>query len=69
MDGDGPGFVQTGGDDHVAEGPVEPGHLDHVEALVGPVDIPWEHDATRHAKWLCTLTTLSDSTLVTAPQP
>lgn len=41
MDGNGAGFVQTMRDDHVAEGAIESGHLNHVEALVGPVDVPY----------------------------
>ena len=58
MDSDGPGFVQTGRDDHVAEGPVQPGDLDHIEALVRPVDIPWEHNAARLVKWIGMWTTV-----------
>ena len=41
MHGDGARLVQALGDDHVAEGAIEPGHLDDVEALVRPVDVPW----------------------------
>lgn len=36
---DGPRFVQALGDDHVAEGPVQPGHLNHIKALIRPVDV------------------------------
>lgn len=39
MDGYGAGLVQTLGDDHVAEGAIEPRHLYHVKALIGPVDV------------------------------
>lgn len=39
MDSDGPGLVQALGDDHVAEGAIEPGDLDDVKALVRPVDV------------------------------
>lgn len=40
MNGDGAGFVQTVRDDYVAERAIKSGHLDHVEALVCPVDVP-----------------------------
>lgn len=39
VNSDGPGLVQTLGDDHVAERAIEPGDLDDIEALVGPVDV------------------------------
>ena len=45
MDSDGAGLVQALGDHHVAERAVQSGHLDHVEALVRPVDVPWESTA------------------------
>lgn len=39
VDGDGPGLVQTLGDDYVAERAIESGHLNDVKALVRPVDV------------------------------
>lgn len=39
VNSDGPGLVQTLRDDHVAERAIEPGDLDDVKALVGPVDV------------------------------
>lgn len=39
VDSDGPGLIQTLGDDHIAERAIEPGHLDDVKALVRPVDV------------------------------
>lgn len=39
MDGDGTGLVQTLGDHHVAEGAVQSRHLDHIKALIRPVDV------------------------------
>lgn len=39
VDSDGPGLIQTLGDDHVAERAIEPGDLDDIKALVGPVDV------------------------------
>lgn len=41
VDGDGSGLVQALRDDHVAEGAVQPGHFDHVEALIRPVNVPY----------------------------
>lgn len=39
MDSYGSGFVQALGNDNIAEGAVQSGHLDHIKALVGPVNI------------------------------
>lgn len=39
VDSDGPGLVQTLGDDHIAERAIESGDLDDVKALVRPVDV------------------------------
>lgn len=39
MDSDGPGLVQTLGDDHIAERTIEPCDLNDIKALVCPVDI------------------------------
>lgn len=39
MDRDGSWLVQPLRDDDIAEGPVQPGHLDDIEALVRPVDV------------------------------
>ena len=39
MDSDGTGLVQALGNHHVAEGAVQSGHLDHIKALVCPVDV------------------------------
>lgn len=39
VDSDGPGLVQTLGDDHIAERAIEPGDLDDIKALVCPVDV------------------------------
>lgn len=39
VNSDGPGFIQTLGDDHIAERAIEPGDLNDIEALVGPVDV------------------------------
>lgn len=41
MDSDGAGLVQTVRDDYVAEGAVESSHLNHVEALVCPVNVAY----------------------------
>lgn len=42
VDGDGPRLVQALRDHHIAEGAVEPSHLDHVKALICPVDVSCE---------------------------
>lgn len=41
VDGDGARLVQALRDHHVAEGAIEPSHLDHIEALIRPVDVPY----------------------------
>lgn len=40
VDGDGSRFVQTLRDNYVAEGAVQPGNFNHVEALIRPVNVP-----------------------------
>lgn len=50
MDGDGSRFVKTVRDDNVAEGAIKSGHLDHVEALICPVDVPYATQQHHHAK-------------------
>lgn len=42
MDSDGSGFVQALGNDYIAEGAIQPRHLDHVKALVSPVNISYK---------------------------
>jgi len=42
VNSDGPGLVQTLGNDYIAEGAIQPGHLDHVKALVSPVNISYK---------------------------
>lgn len=39
VDSDGTRFVQSLGDHHVAEGAIQSGHLDHIKALVCPVNV------------------------------
>lgn len=39
MDSDGTRLVQALGDHHIAEGAVQSGHLNHIKALVRPVDV------------------------------
>lgn len=39
-------FVQTVRDDHIAEGAVEPGHLDHIKALIRPIDVAYSNKTT-----------------------
>lgn len=41
VDSDGSGFVQALRDDDVAEGAVQPGHFNHVEALIRPVNVSY----------------------------
>lgn len=48
VDSDGAGLVQALGDDHVAEGAVESGHLNHIKALVSPVDVPYGGTEHQH---------------------
>ena len=41
VDSDGSGFVQPLWDDHIAERAIQPGYLDHIKALVSPVDVSY----------------------------
>ena len=42
VDSDGSGLVQALGNDNIAEGAIQPGHLDHIKALISPVNISYE---------------------------
>lgn len=48
VDGDGARLVQALRDHHVAEGAIEAGYLDHVEALIRPVDVSCGGAHSRH---------------------
>ncbi len=39
VDSDGSGLVQALGNDYIAEGAIQPGHLNHIKALISPVNI------------------------------
>lgn len=40
-------FVQTLRDDHIAEGAVESGHLNHIKALISPIDVAYLYKTTQ----------------------
>lgn len=44
MYSDGTRFVQTLRDDHVAERAIESGHLNHIKALISPVDVSYTNN-------------------------
>lgn len=42
VDRDGSGLVKALGNDYIAEGAIQSGHLDHIKALVSPVNISYK---------------------------
>ncbi len=40
-------FVQTLRDDHIAEGAIESGHLNHIKALISPIDVAYLYKTTQ----------------------
>lgn len=47
MDSDGARLVQALGDHHIAEGAIQSGHLNHIKALIRPVDVSCREEKER----------------------
>lgn len=53
MDCDGSGLVQGLGNDDIAEGAIQPSHLNYIKALVSPVNVSYEKQRNATVCCLC----------------